>query len=1404
MYKQNIIKSSILLVLLILGPVLTYAQYNPVCNASGCYSFKNSHGKFEHHLSAAGMTDYTVNLPEGLMLQKTVKAADLKVGADFGEDFKFGGLDFEYNVSFQLTAYDGLNGASNTVNNVFEAASYDLTLNSTNPEGSFVKDFSPFSSAGDFTFKSYKISNVTVTDLNPASVLTAAQKQQIESAIRITLSYDIEYGLDVTQPAGLTPEITAFKTANTKYVVFTWDNNGYHFPNYQFQLLRLYNISDATAQSEDVITTQVDWSKALTIETESSEPSLRIAIAEGTGYYIWRVRPIGTYYDGGIGNSKNFGSFSDESYFDANSAEISMNLTQTSLGGFPSDKPNPFFFYADPDGNTNYIYSRSFTEGNKVKEVVTYGTGLQQPVQTQTYLPSSDTTLITQNVYDFSGRPTITTLPVPKSGEPDGFEPNWVKETNGDVYTAKDFDSDVNYNNPPQMMIKQNGGHEYYSDENPDKTIPSAEGYPFSRVLFYNDGTDRVREQSGVGKTHMIGDETDGKGKTVKTYYSSTSETELVRIFGDEAPNSETVLKTITVDQNQTASVTYTSKEGKVIATCLAFQENDNTVDNGGPFEKLENEPATGFQAHDFITSGVSNDNGYTSSKRIVLLQPTPVKLLYNYRYQEFADACGSATLDCGYKIKINIYPLDCDETVTLPVLDEKLLKDGAPDADIDDLYFLEWPEFQLPPGTYIIEKKLISENAPSIAYELSKEKVQEQIEPLTNLIKGWLGQIDGSDQSKTAFYTKLHDLAGFINNQDQQGLMAAFGGEISPNFVLTSDHSMAISPAAGVPQDITLRSACCTITMDVLYTPPFNCPALPTLQMVEGRLVAMPDFEQYAIDALADCNINIYNYMEGWAPGDFNIMAYHMLTDEYIAENCNDEEAESKVQYTCENLGACWTAALTKLRLYYCETGNFDYSGSDNSLSEQFDDNNDTENNSGEKHDSHLDENNDGGNFFTNWLVGVLLSKKVRDEDGGANGGSTTIQNPGEVHLVYEFLDCAGYRFAKILDSYDPCPLPEDADGNPYQVSNGPSVQCAQPATPKLYPYRPGTTIINAYDQNNEPWFPNIYDPHYAFKYFQYNNDFPIAEIHTCYNDPNSICVDASNNRVPCNGGTLEDPVPVNFCSMGYVECPYYHECWSSGQRLSFFLLIANYTQEPYNSDLYITKTCAQMETPVSQPGGAVKSEIQVTMESKTNNCISRCEERRQEFENNLLTVLDEKCYDIGGCRTADPATWHVIPEQDIPLIVGEVVEQCKTQCTISTYTCQENTCRPLDLPITQLGEPILEAKVKYGVASPSDPGCATNGNCNNATLTYCQKHKHDQAKGWQLDLDLPSVCTGTEGERKFSCAPGNNTCDLVNGSYATDNLNVPPDASSGAAQQKITEAVNVDVTIQNGEVVR
>ena len=231
--------------------------------------------------------------------------------------------------------------------------------------------------------------------------------------------------------------------------------------------------------------------------------------------------------------------------------------------GEPSGEDD--FTYTHPEADKNWIYSRTFSEDNRVNENVVYANGLQHIAQQQTRLQDDNQIVATQTYQDYIGRNTISTLPIPAQGKSDiKYIPGLLKNTSTSVgYQTSDFDTDPK--NP--AAATDFGG--YYSEGSTNtinQGVANAQGYPFSQTLYAPDGTNQVREQTGVGYTHSV-----KGGKTLRTFYSQPTEFELLRLFGKETPDVRSVQKVTTYDANGSVRISYQIKDGKVIATAVAI-----------------------------------------------------------------------------------------------------------------------------------------------------------------------------------------------------------------------------------------------------------------------------------------------------------------------------------------------------------------------------------------------------------------------------------------------------------------------------------------------------------------------------------------------------------------------------------------------------------------------------------------------------------------------------------------------------------------------------------------------------------------------------------------------------------------------------------------------------------------
>jgi hypothetical protein len=83
------------------------------------------------------------------------------------------------------------------------------------------------------------------------------------------------------------------------------------YPSFEVEVLRLYNTNPTYRDADTKTQSVVDWKQAQRFITYGPSTFIDFTLAEGTGYYVWRVRPIGNYYPGGIANEKNWGCWSN-------------------------------------------------------------------------------------------------------------------------------------------------------------------------------------------------------------------------------------------------------------------------------------------------------------------------------------------------------------------------------------------------------------------------------------------------------------------------------------------------------------------------------------------------------------------------------------------------------------------------------------------------------------------------------------------------------------------------------------------------------------------------------------------------------------------------------------------------------------------------------------------------------------------------------------------------------------------------------------------------------------------------------------------------------------------------------------------------------------------------------------
>lgn len=1357
-------------------------------------------------------------------------------------------------VEFRLTAFN----ESQEVPNIFQNSSYKLTIDNDKRENRLRLDIIDFVIDNSLPFNRISVEVINFSGQN----------------VQFLTNYNFKLGFDVTDAK---TQIKNLKIKQeTQEVEFSWEDT---FPvnNYQIEVVKLENKFQNFAVKETSVKTIVEWKNALIFnisadvqdDNGSITKTTSFSLGQGTGFYVFRVRPIGNFHGGGVVNENNFGLWTEGP---ENETIVELDLESDE---YPS---LPYFYFQDVDENKNWIYSRTFTEGGKIRENIVYANSLLQPRQQTTYIPSQNISIITHTILDNTGRPTLVTLPTPVEGKRLSYAENFAlsNETN-DLYSAIDFDEDGNFEDPAKMK-----GISYYDGSN--SLIPDAEGFPYTRTLYYNDGTGRVKEQSGVGETFKA-----GSGKTTRYYYSTASESELIAMFGKEAPNNESVSKIITVDPNNVVSISYKNMEGNVIATAMTFLENQNDSDN---MSIPDSESINTMQVVDKITSNSRIENGFTSSKKVTISNDgTSFNLSYKIRCEQLESLCYSNNIDCNYVVDFKIYKVD---DFTNELINEytnvELSNCQVIEGEDEQFKITENPiDMVLNSGTYVIQKVLKPTNIES-SVSSNGEQINNQIAPITEMISGWLEGVETPNMLQN-YFNSLENLKNAINNQDLEN----FTNQNSVDFpvdIPSEFFSSIYNTYYNEEQEVYFRdlyymelvranngnvvginfvTPCCSeMSIPVNWTPPFDC----NIDDKDNNGVVdydeTPDFEQYAFDLLSDVidEETMYSdYMTGWERGVLNKMIHHMLIDEYEGTNTTASDIENgllpnRVQYTCEELFDCWEGAILNLKNQFVNDINNGGEGGVN-ISEEFDDqyeNDESDDKYGKDHDSHFDDNYKPTGILKGlkkWVVKRKISKVLREEQSGTDGNVTP--EPPSMHLIKTFLDCTGLKFAKVNTVVDAKPISQDILSGFAYINDAPD------NAPISLSFNTVTQLdyftTSNYQQNGKlkyvplsDWTPEslngkrlfkyIKNPVFAFKYFEYENygEYQDLEQQTCFVDPNDcfqmedgkIKLDANNNPViiPCCEGdncytdsdypatNASKSIVNNFCGVGRVKCESYYDEWTSEQLFTFYKMYLGYNPTEIELEEDFDVTCEDFvnenewyelinlseNLPLLVNGNTYSNYDQTTksyfapltfdkdgqtlttfsmvekeMSSFISQCESGCESKRSEIRKKIYDVLNEKCYVIGECRTEDENTSHIVPESDIDLMVDAVVEQCLTQCNLTTFSCDTWNCRDINTPYTETGVTTNSSTMEFGMGGHPDPSTVSkddnvssyyvnvdfDGDGNNDARRYTVPEDGGnfswfeytllkQVEEWELKLDLPTKCADDTDE---SVAVSNNT---------------------------------------------
>jgi RHS repeat-associated protein len=769
----------------------------------------------------------SITLPSGSpCMARELRGARLRAWLDMGEDYDLGQTPWTAGVDLTIKGYNSSNVLT---------MQYQLSLDADEgqPEAVFDADIA-------LIFAQLAKVKVIVTNYSNSA-------SHSENAIRVRVGYTVDYvynvngGTPTTVTINQSPSEPPSLSSGRTWTAFSWEPSCTLAPGYEFQLLRLYNENPGST-SETSINAVVDWTQALSILTESPDTTLRLTITEGRGCYLWRVRAIGNFYP--KGDARNWGPWS------------SHVAQGTSLTGYNGTGSTDKFFYEQFEDSLNWIHARMFTEGGRIKEQMTYANGLQYSRQSQVHLPSEENSILSQTEYDYSGRAALTALPAPTGNDYLRFVPGAL-ENGGTTYTQDDFDSDATWRDPNEL----DGGivADYYDGGDPAHMVADAEDYAFSRVVYLGDGNSRPLEQGGPGATHRIGAATP---RTTRNFDGAVASEELIRIFGDEAPAKDGVRKTITVDPNGTASITYTDKSGQVLATCLS---GSDTTSNP-LLRSLPTRPAPFMVGHNLSATEPKGDHGRWSGVEISLSEPTAVEIDWEMTPQDFGNSCADICQTCDYRVEISVSRIDDPTPGACPAC-SVYVQNIVPDTCGTASSSSQPLTINLDPGVYLVERTATSylvdnSDVPNTYFAEFRAEARESLE--------------------VAATTDLQDVYDYITEDDLDGLNT---------YLTTLLGSVAVGDTWALPV------ACDTVFIPHMDCAEMDCDTVGWEEMLIERWDSS-DFKDFIPSGSLYDDAD-YDFD---TPGRFDSIVRRMLRHEHVGPGDF---------YSCEELYSCWSAIV-------------------------------------------------------------------------------------------------------------------------------------------------------------------------------------------------------------------------------------------------------------------------------------------------------------------------------------------------------------------------------------------------------------------------------------------------------------------------------------------------------------
>ncbi len=488
-----------------------------------------------------------------------------------------------------------------------------------------------------FTFNRYDIAGahqmkVTVTYATTSpSTVTNHPGLRLEGEILVDRKY-------IFSPDNFPTVVQNGQNFNAPQQMITWElydgAEEYDFEWAFFDLKSELIQQQLNAPNTQILNHDIYFENNATRVTVSS-PDYTIQSLYPTGYIYYRIRAARINVDGLREWSK-----------------WTTSAQSFTLGTFP----NKIYVWWHENKTQNYQSSVQFSENGKNMPSVNYFDNIGLSRQTVVLNNAIGKSIASNNFYDYYGRASGASLPVPTDNDFISFNPDLTLR--GGVPYNKTHFADGDFLDIPLSMQNSSGAGKYYSENNPinnprDKFIPNANGYPFTIQEYKPDGSGRIARQSGAGSAHAL-----GSNHETKYYYGKPEQEELDKLFGNDVGFAGQYQKNMVIDANGQVSLSYIDLSGKIIATALAGIRPSNLLPLDDASGTLGPIPA------DLLENLSRNDLSMVASKSFLLESDGLTPFVWSVSELVYDPECSDIDLcfSCYYDLKFSV----SDETGNL------------------------------------------------------------------------------------------------------------------------------------------------------------------------------------------------------------------------------------------------------------------------------------------------------------------------------------------------------------------------------------------------------------------------------------------------------------------------------------------------------------------------------------------------------------------------------------------------------------------------------------------------------------------------------------------------------------------------------------------------------------------